>query len=47
MATVAFYQTPFKLNLRLAFDGDTVDYGREMHVSFGETKLPALVGTAR
>lgn len=44
VATLAFYQTPFKLNLRLVFEGDTVDYGREMHVSFGEPRLPALVG---
>ena len=47
IATVAFYQTPFKLNVRLAFDGDTVEFGREMHVTFGETKLPTLVGKAQ
>jgi hypothetical protein len=47
LATVAFYQTPFKLNVRLAFEGNTVVFGREMHVTFGETKLPTLTGHAQ
>ena len=47
VATVALYETPFKMNVRLAFVGDTVEYAREMHVGFGETKLPTLVGTAQ
>jgi len=46
-ATVALYETPFKMNVRLTFTGDTVEYGREMHVAFGDTKLPTLLGTAR
>jgi hypothetical protein len=46
-ATVALYETPFKINVRLTFAGDTVEYTREMHVAFGETTLPTLVGTAR
>ncbi len=46
-ATVALYETPFKMNIRLTFAGDTVEYAREMHVAFGDTKVPTLVGTAR
>lgn len=46
-ATLALFETPFKVNVRLNFAGDTVEYAREMHVGFGETKLPTLVGSAR
>ena len=46
-ATLAFYQTPFKLNVTLGFAGDTVTYTREMHVGFGDTKLPTLTGRAQ
>jgi hypothetical protein len=46
-ATIAYYETPFKLNVRLTFTGDTVTYEREMHVAFGDRKQPVLVGRAR
>jgi CubicO group peptidase (beta-lactamase class C family) len=45
-ATHAFYESPFKQNLVLTFDGDTVTYAREMHVAFGDTRQPTLTGRA-
>jgi hypothetical protein len=46
-ATVAYYETPFKMNVRLSFGGNLVVYEREMHVAFGDTKRPMLVGRAK
>jgi hypothetical protein len=46
-ATLAYYETPFKLNVRLTFAGDTVTYEREAHVAFGDTKRPTLTGRAQ
>ena len=46
-ATLAYYETPFKLNVRLTFGGDIVIYEREAHVAFGETKRPTLIGRAQ
>ena len=45
--TLAYYETPFKMNVRLTFGGDIVVLDREMHVGFGETKRPTLVGRAQ
>lgn len=42
--TIAYYETPFKMNVRLSFGGDIVVFEREMHVGFGDTKRPTLVG---
>ncbi len=46
-ATLAYYETPFKLNVRLTFSGDLVTYEREMHVAFGDTTRPTLTGRAQ
>jgi hypothetical protein len=35
------------VNVRLVFAGDSVEYARKMHVGFGETTLPTLVGIAQ
>jgi hypothetical protein len=43
-ATLAFYETPFKVLMKLTFSGETVEVTREMHVAFGDPKLPTLVG---
>lgn len=45
-ATLAYYETPFKEQLRLTFSGDTVTWEREMHVAFSDAKRPALTGKA-
>ena len=47
LATVAYYETPFKLNVRISFDADTAVFEREMHVGFGDTRRPTLVGKAQ
>ena len=45
--TLAYYETPFKLNVRLTFTGDTLTYEREMHVGFGDPRRPVLTGKAQ
>jgi hypothetical protein len=46
-ATIAYYETPFKTNVRLTFGGDIVIVERDEHVAFEETKRPTLVGRAQ
>jgi CubicO group peptidase (beta-lactamase class C family) len=43
LVTFAFYETPFKQQVRLSFTDEGLAFDLEQHVSFGPTRLPRLM----